>query len=228
MNLPNTISALRIAAAPFLLLLPFLPSYGMRLLAFVLFVLAGLTDYWDGVIARKRALITDLGRMLDPLADKILLVATLVPVYLLMGPRTHPLARTLGLEADTHSYPFVTPFGEFDLPLWIVIVVLGREVAMTVFRFLASRRGVVIAAISSAKWKTALQVIWIGAAYFWFFAATLAAERGWVGGWWSVAAHGIGVVGVAAMTGAVALTLFSLGVYVRRFGSVFTRPAAMR
>lgn len=228
MNLPNTISAIRIAATPFLLVLPFMPSAGMRLLAFVLFVLAGLTDYWDGMIARSRALVTDLGRMLDPLADKLLLLATIVPVYLLMQPRVHWAARLFNIEPDTRAYPFATPFGEFDLPIWILAIVLGREAAMTVFRFLASRRGVVIAAIASAKWKTTFQVIWIGAAYFWFFAATLAADRGWGGAAWDAAAGTIGVVGVVAMTGAVALTLFSLGVYVRRFGAVLTRQAAAR
>src|SRR5919106_1533523 len=89
MNLPNTISAARIAAAPFLVLLPFVPSAELRLVAFALFVMAGISDYWDGRIARDRKLVTDLGRMLDPLADKLLLLATMVPVYLMMRPRVH-------------------------------------------------------------------------------------------------------------------------------------------
>jgi CDP-diacylglycerol---glycerol-3-phosphate 3-phosphatidyltransferase len=228
MNLPNTISAARIAATPFLLVLPFVPSSGMRLVAFVLFVLAGLTDYWDGVIARSRAQVTDLGRMLDPLADKLLLVATIIPVYLLMQPRAHWVARTFNLEADTRSYPFVTPFGDFNLPLWILLAVLARELLMTLFRFLAARRGVVIAAIASAKWKTTFQAIWIGAAYFWFFITTLAFERGWGGTAWEATAYTVGIIGLIAMTGAVALTLFSLVVYVRRFGAVLVRQTAAR
>jgi CDP-diacylglycerol--glycerol-3-phosphate 3-phosphatidyltransferase len=228
MNLPNAISAARIASAPFLLVLPFVPSSEMRLVAFVLFVIAGLTDYWDGVIARNRAMVTDLGRMLDPLADKILLVATLLPVYLLMQPRVHWVARALGVESDPQAYPFTTPFGEFALPWWLLAVVLGREVAMTVFRFVAARRGVVIGAIPAAKWKTTFQAIWIGGAYFWFFAATAALERHWTQPWWSVAAGTIGIIGVMAMVGAVALTMYSLVVYLRRYGSVLTRHAAAR
>lgn len=228
MNLPNAISAARIASAPFLLVLPFVPSSEMRLVAFVLFVIAGLTDYWDGVIARNRAMVTDLGRMLDPLADKILLVATLVPVYLLMQPRVHWVARALGVESDPQAYPFVTPFGEFALPWWILAAVLGREFIMTVFRYVAGRRGVVIAALPVAKWKTTFQAIWAGGAYFWFFAATAAVERGWTAPWWNVAANTVGVIGVAAMVSAVTLTLYSLGVYLRRFGSVLTRQAAAR
>ncbi|HUF65606.1 MAG TPA: CDP-alcohol phosphatidyltransferase family protein [Gemmatimonadaceae bacterium] len=228
MNLPNAMSAARIASAPFLLVLPFVPSSEMRLVAFVLFVMAGVTDYWDGVIARKRSLVTDLGTMLDPLADKILLVATMVPVYLLMQPRVHWVARALGVEPDPQAYPFITPFGDFALPWWILAAVLGREFIMTVFRYVAGKRGVVIGAIPIAKWKTTFQAIWIGGAYFWFFAATAAVERHWTEPWWSVVANGIGVIGVAAMVSAVTLTMYSLLVYLRRFGSVLARQAAAR
>jgi len=228
MNLPNAISAARIASAPFLLVLPFVPSSEMRLVAFVLFVIAGITDYWDGMIARNRAMVTNLGRMLDPLADKILLVATLIPVYLLMQPRVHWVARALGVESDPQSYPFITPFGEFGLPWWILAAVLGRELAMTIFRFVAARRGIVIGAIPAAKWKTTFQVIWIGGAYFWFFAATAATERHWTQPSWSLAANAIGIIGIIAMVSAVTLTMYSLGVYLRRYGSVLTRQAAAR
>jgi CDP-diacylglycerol--glycerol-3-phosphate 3-phosphatidyltransferase len=227
-NLPNAISAARIAAAPFLLVLPFVPSVPMRLLAFVLFVLAALTDYLDGMLARRRKLVTDLGRVLDPLADKFFLLATIVPVYLLMRPRMHVLAPLVGVESDPRAYPFVTPVGEFDLPFWILALVLGREFIMTIFRGLVARRGVVIGASVAAKWKTALQAIWIGAAYFWFFAATLALARDWAGAAWQAAAVFIGTVGVVCMTGAVALALYSLAVYVRRHGSVLSRQTVTR
>lgn len=228
MNLPNTISSLRIAATPFLLVLPFVPSAAMRLLAFVLFVFAGLSDYWDGLIARRRALITNLGRMLDPLADKFLLVATVLPVYLLMQPRSHWVARMFNVEPDPQAYPFATPFGDFYVPLWVVAAVVGRELLMTLFRYLVARRGVVIAAITSAKWKTALQVIWIGGAYFWFFAATLASERGWSGKAWSVAAGTVGIIGLTAMAGAVAMAFISLAIYLGKYGRVLLRQTAAR
>ena len=113
------------------------------------------------MLARSRKQETDLGRLLDPLADKLLLVGTFVPMYLLAP-----------------TFPFITPFGDVGLPLWVVVVVLGREVFMTLFRQAAKRRGVVIAAIGPAKWKTAVQLVWQGSAYFWFWAATLAALEG--------------------------------------------------
>src|SRR6267142_641003 len=76
-------------------------------------------------------------------------------------------------------FPFETPIGNFGLPWWVAAIVLGREVTMTWFRQFASRRGVIIASIWPAKWKTGIQLLWQGAAYFWFWLATLAAERGW-------------------------------------------------
>ncbi|CAN5697664.1 CDP-diacylglycerol--glycerol-3-phosphate 3-phosphatidyltransferase [soil metagenome] len=229
MNLPNSLSAARIATAPFLLVLPFIPSVAMRLLGFVLYVAAAVTDYWDGRLARTRKLETNLGRMLDPLADKILLVATLVPIYLLMQHRYHWLARFLGVEPDPRAYPFETFFGPVGLPWWILAAVLGRELFMTLFRSAAARRGVVIAAIGPAKWKTGLQATWIGAAYFWLFASTLAVEYQWGGSMWHAFALFNGMVGVGTMTCAVALTMYSLALYMRRYSYVFSRqPSTTR
>ncbi len=223
MNLPNSLSAARIATAPFLVILPFVPSVAMRLLGFLLYIAAAVTDYWDGRLARTRKLETNLGRMLDPLADKILLVATLVPVYLLMQHRYHWLARFLGVEADPRAYPFETFFGSIGLPWWILAAVLGRELFMTLFRSAAAKRGVIIAAIGPAKWKTGFQATWIGAAYFWFFASTLATEAQWGGAGWHAFALFNGMVGLVSMTGAVVLTMYSLALYVRRYSYVFAR-----
>ena len=92
MNLPNAVTAARIAVTPLIAWLPLAPSSALRFTAFVLFVLAAVTDYVDGRLARSRKQETDLGRLLDPLADKLLLVATIVPMYLLMRPTpTMPL-----------------------------------------------------------------------------------------------------------------------------------------
>src|SRR6478672_6277103 len=85
MNLPNSITAGRILTAPFIAALPFIASPGARLIAFVLYIAAAVTDYYDGKLARTRGLVTDMGRQLDPLADKLLLVGTLVPMYILAG-----------------------------------------------------------------------------------------------------------------------------------------------
>jgi CDP-diacylglycerol--glycerol-3-phosphate 3-phosphatidyltransferase len=224
-NLPNAITVARIAASPLIAALPFVPGAWARLAAFVLFIVAAITDYWDGHLARTRNLVTDLGRLLDPLADKLLLVATFVPMVALMGnaPLLLPLRSFASMRP---AFPFVTPLGFVSLPWWIVGVVVGRELFMTVFRQLAARRGHVIAAIGPAKWKTGFQSTWVGAAYFWFFAATLAAERGWEGEYaWRVFAYFNGVVGAVSMLVAVALTVYSLGLYLHRYGGVFRAPA---
>jgi CDP-diacylglycerol--glycerol-3-phosphate 3-phosphatidyltransferase len=209
-NLPNALTVGRIAATPLIAALPFATSWSLRLSAFVLFLVAAITDYIDGRLARSRKEETDLGRLLDPLADKLLLIGSFIPMYLLR-----------------HSFPFVTPAGSIGLPLWIVAVVLGRELVMTIFRQFAARRGVVISAISAAKWKTAFQLIWQGTAYFWFFAASLALAQRWNDdAAWRAFANFNGSVGAAAMVCAVVLAIYSLGLYVRSFSSVFATSAA--
>jgi phosphatidylglycerophosphate synthase len=107
------------------------------------------------------------------------------------------------------------------LPWWIAAIVIGREIFMTVFRQAAARRGVVISAIGPAKWKTGFQSVWVGSAYFWFFAATLARTRGWNSGAWSAFANFNGIVGTVTMIISVFLTLYSLGLYLRRYAGVF-------
>ena len=209
MNLPNALSFGRIIVTPLIAVLPFSSSWPLRLVAFVLFLIAAITDYVDGMLARSRKEETDLGRLLDPLADKALLIGTFVPMYLL---------------AD--DFPFETPWGRVGLPLWIIAVVLGRELFMTIFRQMAARRGVVIAAIGPAKWKTGFQLTWQGSAYFWFFAATLAATQQWNNSAWHGFALFNGMVGTITMTAAVVLTLYSFVLYLRSFGSVFaTSPS---
>ena len=206
MNLPNALTLARIALTPPVALLPFVDSAVARIAAFVLFVVAGMTDYLDGRLARSRRDETDLGKILDPLADKLLLIGMLVPMYLL----------------GRSAFPFATPWGDVPLPAWVVGVVLGREAFMSFFRQAAARRGVVIGAIGPAKWKTGIQLVWQGAAYFWFFAATVAASRGWEGAApWEAFALFNGLVGVATMTVALVLTLYSLALYLRRYGQLF-------
>ncbi len=235
MNLPNSITVARIAAMPFVAAFPFLESWEARLAAFVLYIAAAVTDYYDGMLARRRNQITQLGQLLDPLADKLLLVGTFVPMLLLSGwgtlpwPDATPPGAVLGpvpRDAADPLFPFVTPMGRWGLPWWIFVVVVGRELFMTIFRQAAARRGVVIAAIGPAKWKTGFQSTWVGAAFFWFFAATLAAEQGWTGTPWRAFAYFNGLVGVVTMVVATALTLYSLWLYLHRFGGVFWRVRA--
>ncbi|HEY9514742.1 MAG TPA: CDP-alcohol phosphatidyltransferase family protein [Gemmatimonadaceae bacterium] len=210
MNLPNSLSVGRIAAAPLIALLPFAPNWELKLAGFVLYIAAAITDYYDGVLARTQNLVTDLGKLLDPLADKLLLLATLVPIYLLMSGYGTPI-----------SMAFVTPFGSVGLPLWVLLVVLGRELFMTVFRQAAAARGVIISAIGPAKWKMGFQATWVGAAYFWFAAREAAFHYAWGGPLWRAFAMFNGVVGVVTMYVAVILTLYSLGLYLRRYAGVF-------
>ena len=223
MNLPNTITAGRILAAPFIAALPFIASPGARAVAFALYVIAALTDYYDGMLARTRNLITDLGRLLDPLADKLLLFATLIPMFVLMAPPTDPFVPTTAESIDAARLQFQTPFGDVGLPWWIVAIVIGREIFMTIFRQAAARRGVVISAIGPAKWKTAFQSVWVGSAYFWFFAATTAAVHNWSGAAWRGFAYFNGTVGTITMIASVFLTIYSLGLYLRRYAGAFAR-----
>ena len=116
----------------------------------------------------------------------------------------------------------MTPFGTVGLPWWIVAIVIGRELFMTIFRHAAARRGVIISAIGSAKWKTGFQSTWVGSAYFWFFAATLARDRRWADETaWHAFANFNGIVGTVTMIVSVVLTLYSLVVYLRRYAGVF-------
>lgn len=221
MNLPNAVTAARIAVTPLIAWLPLAPSSPLRVTAFVLFVVAAVTDYVDGHLARSRREETDLGRLLDPLADKLLLLATFIPMYVLMRPGVG-IGEEWPRKALDNALPFRTPFGDVSLAWWVIAVVLGRELFMTVFRQAAARRGVVIAAIGPAKWKTGFQWLWVGSAYFWFFAATIAANHQQESAPWTAFANFNGLVGVAAMTGAVTLTLYSLWLYLRTYGRVFT------
>jgi CDP-diacylglycerol---glycerol-3-phosphate 3-phosphatidyltransferase len=222
LNLPNAITAGRILAAPFIAALPFIGSPAARLVAFVLYVIAALTDYYDGWLARTRNLITDLGRLLDPLADKLLLFATLIPMFVLMAPPNDRFVPTRAESIDAARLQFQTPWGSVGLPWWIVAIVIGREIFMTVFRQAAARRGVVISAIGPAKWKTAFQSLWVGSAYFWFFASTLAVTQGWSSAQWRAFAYFNGIVGTLAMIASVFLTLYSLALYLKRYSGAFT------
>src|SRR5688572_15749969 len=164
MNLPNGLTVARIIVTPAIAALPFVESAQARLWAFLLFLAAAISDWFDGYLARTRKQETDLGRMPDPPADKLLPRGAFLPKYFL-----------------AHKFAFLTFFGTFAPPWWVVAIIIGREISMTWFRQFASKRGVVISAIWPAKWKTAIQLIWSGAAYCWFWLATLMADRGWTG-----------------------------------------------
>lgn len=238
MNLPNALTIGRIAITPLIAILPFSHSWELRLLGWCLFVVAAVSDYVDGMLARKYQQESDLGRLLDPLADKLLLVGTLVPMFWLTGsgsslgvlsPWRTPLSIPFGPMVTAGGravYPFLTNFGPIGLPWWFLAVVLGREAFMTIFRQAAARRGRVIAAIGPAKWKTGFQLIWQGSAYFWFWIATLAVAKQWDTPLWHAFAWFNGIVGTLMEIAAVTLTIYSLVLYLRRYGAIFTARAA--
>jgi CDP-diacylglycerol--glycerol-3-phosphate 3-phosphatidyltransferase len=205
LTLPNAITVARIIACPVLFFLAMSPSVGARLWAFVLFVAAGLSDVWDGYLARRYGWITDMGKLLDPVADKLLLAATLIPFYLLSNQGSD-----LGL---------VPWWGR--LPLWVLLVIFGRELLITVFRSYAVRRGVVIAAGLTGKRKTLLQSLFSGGLLLWYPLRMLAAQRGWEQnavwrGW--AAFHGAWVAITLAL--ALFLTVYSMLDYLWRYRSL--------
>lgn len=127
MNLPNKLTLARIIAVPFFVALYMM---GYNLAAFVIFIVASLTDMLDGQIARKYNLVTNFGKIMDPLADKILVYSA----FCLMVEN--------GL-----------------VPGWMLIVILSREFAIAGMRTVAASEGLVIAAGMSGKIKTVLQMI---------------------------------------------------------------------
>lgn len=224
MNLPNLISAGRIVAAPFIAALPFVDSVSVRFFAFALYLVTAISDHIDGKIARARGLITDLGKVLDPLADKLLLVACFVPMFLLQAPPADPLLALLPAVDGRAAYAFLTfGLGPVHFPWWVLVPIVGREVFMTWFRSFAQARGVVIAAQKLGKWKAGFQYTWMGASFAWF-AVRLMIERN---NWWGhpaadVGARVLGTIGAVTMLVALLLTLVSLADYLVRHRRVFT------
>lgn len=134
MNLPNKLTILRVAMIPFFVLFMLVPVTGTadKWIALALFIAASLTDLLDGHIARKYNLITNFGKFMDPLADKLLVCSALICLV--------ELGR---------------------IPSWIVIVIIAREFIISGFRLIASDNGVVIAASYWGKFKTTFQMVMI-------------------------------------------------------------------
>ena len=133
MNLPNKLTTLRVILIPFFVF--FLLWQGgenrtFRIISLVIFIVASLTDLLDGKIARKYNLVTNFGKFMDPLADKLLVCSALICL----------------IELN-------------QLPAWMVIVIISREFIISGFRLVASDNGVVIAASYWGKFKTTFQMI---------------------------------------------------------------------
>ena len=201
MNVPNAISVARIAACPVISWLALSSGAVSRYAAFFLFLAAALSDVWDGHLARKHGWITDTGKLLDPVADKLLLASTLIPFYFI----------TRRPEAVGEMPWWGT------MPVWVLAVIFGRELFITLFRGYAARRGVVIAAGKSGKYKALIQNFFIGGLLFWYAIASTAAARDWSGGVWNAWQHfNSAWVGILLAV-AVGLTVFSMGDYLWRY-----------
>ncbi len=134
MNLPNKLTIFRVILIPFFvffLLAPYFEGYG-NYIAVAIFIVASLTDLLDGKIARKYNLVTDFGKFMDPLADKLLVCAAMICL----------------IENG-------------KLAAWIVIVIISREFIISGFRLVASDNGIVIAASYWGKFKTTFQMLMI-------------------------------------------------------------------
>jgi CDP-diacylglycerol--glycerol-3-phosphate 3-phosphatidyltransferase len=130
LSLPNGITILRILAIPLILVLLFYIGRGYQLFTALLFLGAAVTDTFDGYLARRRGMVTTLGKFLDPLADKLLIVTALIALI---------PAR--------------------EIPVWIVIVIVGREIAITGLRGIAVSQGIIISASALGKYKTVFETV---------------------------------------------------------------------
>ena len=134
MNLPNKLTMLRVILIPFFvffLLSPYFPGYG-NYIAVAIFIVASATDMLDGKIARKYNLVTNFGKFMDPLADKLLVCSALICL----------------IERG-------------QLASWIVIIIISREFIISGFRLVASDNGIVIAASYWGKFKTISQMLMV-------------------------------------------------------------------
>ena len=208
-TLPNILTVARIAITPLIAALPFIEGYWPKIACLVIFIAAGVTDVIDGRLARRNNQVTDLGKMLDPLADKLILLATLVPIWWISQQR--------------HDLYDIPVWG--SIPLWVCLLMLGREVAMTVFRWWAQRRGVVVAAQGPGKLKTVMQSIFIGGTIAWFAFRNAIKPLGWeeerAALWWNQF-HGRFVALTLAI--ALILTIYSFVIYLYRYRGLFSTP----
>jgi CDP-diacylglycerol--glycerol-3-phosphate 3-phosphatidyltransferase len=206
-NLPNAITLGRIVLALGVAPMLMTDHSGWRIGAFVVFLAAAFSDLWDGHLARSRNLVSDFGKLMDPLADKLLLGLTFVPFYVL----NHYTER---------ETPF--PWLGWTFPLWIVLIIFGREAFITVFRGFAARRNVILAAGKAGKLKAVFQNIFIGAAILWYALQSAARERNWSGGTWEAWKWFHAAFTAVTLAIAVLLTVYSLYVYLRDFRTLST------
>ena len=132
-TLPNLLSLIRILIIPVLVYLLTFTDPASSLLAAVLFLVASITDFFDGYLARRNKSVSDVGKILDPLADKLMVASALIMLAAMNRP------------------------SNLNVPAWLVVLVLARESAVTVLRGIALSEGIVMHAESLGKYKFILQ-----------------------------------------------------------------------
>lgn len=132
MNLPNKLTMLRMVMIPAFVIFMMVPFASGRYIALAIFIAASLTDTADGYIARKYNLVTDFGKFMDPLADKLLVCSAMICLV--------------------HTE---------EIPFWIVIIIIAREFIISGFRLVAADNGIVIAASMWGKVKTVCQMVMV-------------------------------------------------------------------
>jgi CDP-diacylglycerol---glycerol-3-phosphate 3-phosphatidyltransferase len=132
MNLANKLTLVRIIIVPFLVIFMYLDNFWTRIIALLLFIIAAVTDAYDGLVARQQKTVTTLGIFLDPLADKLIISAALI---------------------------FFVGSKELHIPAWMVILIISREFIITGLRSMAATKNVMIPAMKSGKFKTTSQIV---------------------------------------------------------------------
>jgi CDP-diacylglycerol---glycerol-3-phosphate 3-phosphatidyltransferase len=207
-TLPNILTLARIGLTPVIALLPFISGYWPKVIAFFTFIAVACTDIIDGWLARKYNQVSELGQLLDPIADKLMLFAMLVPIFWISR---HP----------TILVDYRIPWWG-SIPVWALVLLVGRELLITAFRFFAKRRGIVIPAAGAGKLKAAVQNVFIGATIGWFaWKDWLASHKfaGWFRTFWDQFHGALVSITLAA---AIILTLYSLAVYLYRYRRLIT------
>ena len=209
-NLPNTITTLRVILAPLVAALLLQPRASARLVAGIVFLVAVLSDLVDGALARRRGEITDFGKLVDPIADKLLLVATLVPFWILTNN-----------QPELGGLPI---FG--GIPLWTLVVFFGREIFITILRARTARQGTVVPAMPIGKYKALAQSVFSGSMIAWLAFRTAEIEHGWSGGFAKFWEGLNGWFTTISLILALVLTVASLVVYVGAFKTISRESAA--
>lgn len=200
MNLPNKITVCRICLIPlfvFFYMADFVP-YG-KLIAAILFATACFTDFLDGHIARKRGLVTNLGKFLDPIADKVLVMAG---ILLLIACPIQPNVGTTFLSAIQPYY----------VGIIAAIVILARELIISAFRQVAATKNVVLAADMYGKVKAVFQFITL----IFYFVYAFLIEEFYVATneAWKVANTTLNLIGYVLLAITVVMTIVSAAKYI--------------